>query len=191
MNNNKRLVEEDGGILRQKVGNNLQIQCYKHDGKVHCAWSEAVIIEENEEYLICSNNKSLVIEADGRTWRTREPAIMYFFKKRWFNIIAQLKEEGVSYYCNIATPYIIEENTIKYIDYDLDLRIFPSGSYKVLDRLEYNYHKKIMNYSDELDVAIKKGLDDLIQLYKKKSKIFDAEQNLKYYEKYKYLEKNR
>ena len=92
--------------------------------------------------MVFGNDKTTVIEADGCSWKTKEPAIMYFFKNEWFNIIAQLKKDGIYYYCNIATPYIIEDNTIKYIDYDLDLRIFPSGEYKILDKLEYNYHKK-------------------------------------------------
>ena len=37
---------------------------------------------------------------------------MYFFKGRWFNVISQLKKGGIYYYCNIATPFIIEDNTI-------------------------------------------------------------------------------
>ena len=166
------------------LGENLQIQCYKHNGKVHCNWHEAVIIDIKEDYIVCANSKSLVTESDGSTWKTKEPAIMYFFKDKWFNIIAQLKKAGVSYYCNIATPYIIEDNTIKYIDYDLDLRIFPNGSYKILDRNEYKYHKKIMGYSNELDRAVKNGLDDLINFYKHGSDIFDSTNNLRYREKY-------
>ena len=71
---------------------------------------------------------------------------MYFFDNEWFNIIVQLKKDGIYYYCNIASPFIIEEGTIKYIDYDLDLRIFPDGEYKILDQMEYNYHKRILNY---------------------------------------------
>ena len=71
---------------------------------------------------------------------------MFFYKNRWFNIIGQLKDYGIYFYCNIATPYVIDENVIKYIDYDLDLRVFPDGSFKVLDRGEYNYHKNKMNY---------------------------------------------
>ena len=47
-------------------------------------------------------------------------------KDRWFNIIGQLKDYGIYFYCNIATPYIIDEKVIKYIDYDLDLRVFPN-----------------------------------------------------------------
>ena len=167
-----------------KIGDNLQIQCYKHNGKVHCNWHEAVIIDIKEDYIVCANSKSLVTESDGSTWKTKEPAIMYFFKNRWFNIIAQLKKIGISYYCNIATPYIIEDRTIKYIDYDLDLRIFPDGSYKILDRNEYKYHKKLMNYSTDLDKAIKNGLDDLIAFYKNNSEIFDSDNNLKYRKKY-------
>lgn len=166
------------------IGDNFQIQCYKHNGNIHRAWSEAVVLDIKKDYIVFGNKKTLVTEAEGVTWKTKEPAIMYFFRNKWFNVISQLKKDGIYYYCNIATPYIIEEGTIKYIDYDLDLRIFPTGDYKILDKLEYKYHKKIMNYSDDLDKAIKNGLDELIKLYKSKSIIFNQEMNKKYYEEY-------
>lgn len=169
------------------IGQNFQIQCYKHNGKIHRCWSEAVVLDIKKDYIVFGNKKALVIESDGRTRKTREPAVMYFFKNKWFNIIAQLKKEGVSYYCNIATPYIIEEDTIKYIDYDLDLRIFPNGEYKILDKMEYKYHKKIMNYSACLDRAIRNGLDELIKLYLKDSLVFDEQLNLEYNKKYERL----
>ena len=114
---------------------------------------------------------------------------MYFFKDRWYNIIVQLKKTGVTYYCNIATPYIIEDGTIKYIDYDLDLRIFPNGSFKILDRQEYKYHKKKMHYSDELDVAICSALSELITDYQSGALMFDLNTNLKYEEEYQRLRK--
>lgn len=171
--------------MKINIGDHMKIQCYKHNSKVHRYWNEAVVLDIKDEYIVVGNNRTLVIEADGRTRKTREPAVIYFFKNRWFNVIAQLKKDGISYYCNIATPYIIEENTIKYIDYDLDLRIFPSGEYKILDRMEYKYHKKIMNYSDRLDVAIRNGLDELIYMYTKGSDIFDEQKNLLYNQKYK------
>ena len=166
------------------VGDNLQMQCYKHDGKIHRAWDEAVVLDIKKDYIVFGNNKTLVTEAEGNRWRTKEPAIMYFFKDKWFNIISQLKKDGIYYYCNIATPFIIEDNTIKYIDYDLDLRIFPSNEYKILDRLEYKYHKKKMNYSDELDEVIKGSLDDLIKLFENKYFPFNEKLNFEYYKKY-------
>ena len=170
------------------IGDKLQIQCYKHNGKIHRSWSEALVLDVKKDYIVCGNNKTAVTEADGTTWKTKEPAIMYFFKDSWFNIIVQLKKDGIFYYCNIATPYIIEDGTIKYIDYDLDLRVFPSGEYKILDRMEYKYHKKIMKYSNELDYVVRNSLTELINLYKKGYFAFDTKFNLHYYDEYKVLD---
>lgn len=167
------------------IGDKLQIQCYKHNGKIHRAWDEAILLDEKKDYMVFGNNKTIVTKAEGITWKTKEPAIMYFFKDKWYNIIAQLKKDGIYYYCNIASPFLIEENTIKYIDYDLDLRIFPTGQYKILDRLEYNYHKRIMDYSDELDKVICGSLDELIKEYQSGLEMFTDELNKKYYQVYK------
>lgn len=172
------------------IGDKLQIQCYKHDGKIHRAWDEAVVLDIHKDYMVFGNNRTTVTEAIGNTWKTKEPAIMYFFKEEWFNIIVQFKKDGIYYYCNIATPFILEDKTIKYIDYDLDLRVFPNGSYKILDRMEYKYHKKIMNYSDELDQVINYSLDDLINKYRNHFFGFDTEINQKYLEQYQMIKKN-
>ena len=166
------------------IGDKLQIHCYKHDGKVHRMWDEAIVLDVKKDYIVFGNNKTEVTETQGTWWRTKEPAVMYYFKDKWFNIIAQMKKDGIYYYCNIATPFIIEENTIKYIDYDLDLRIFPTGAYKVLDRMEYDYHKKIMGYSEELDMVINKALDELINMYKDNAIMFNSILNKTYSEQY-------
>ena len=167
-----------------KIGEHYQIQCYKHNGKIHRAWDEAILLDVKKDYMVFGNNKTIVTEAAGNTWKTKEPAVMYFFKDEWFNIIVQFKKDGIYYYCNIATPFILEEGTIKYIDYDLDLRVFPNGSYKILDRLEYKYHKKAMSYSEDLDEVVNGALNDLIQKYKNNYFAFQKESNKKYLEQY-------
>ena len=172
-------------MQKYKLGDHLNIHSYKHDSKIHRSWDEATYLNEDEEYMVFGNYKTLVIESDGRTWHTKEPAIMFFSKKHWFNIIGQLKKTGIYYYCNIASPFIIEKNTIKYIDYDLDLRVFPDGSFKVLDRGEYNYHKKIMNYSDDIDKILKQELTILINKVREKEYPFNKETIEIYYKLYK------
>ena len=172
-----------------KVGDRLTINCYKHNGKIHRSCDEATILEIGEDYLVCANNKAKVTENDGRSYYTNEPAIIFFYKNRWYNIIAQLKSHGLFYYCNIATPYVIDENIIKYIDYDLDLRVFPDGGFRVLDRNEYKYHKKIMHYSDDLDLVLRSELSNLIELKRKDKGPFDKKTIDKYYQIYKELQK--
>ena len=140
--------------------------------------------------LVCGNDKTMVNESDGRVHQTNEPAILFFYKDKWFNIIGQLKSQGLFYYCNIATPYLIEDDIIKYIDYDLDLRVFPDGAFRVLDRNEYKYHSKIMHYPKELDMILKRELTELIDMKKQKKEPFLPETIEKYYEIYKNIKKN-
>lgn len=170
-------------------GEKLIIHSYKHDGNIHRSWDEALLIEETDEYIVFGNEKTKVIESDGRSWKTKEPAVLFFYKNSWYNIIGQCKKDGIYYYCNIASPFIIESNTIKYIDYDLDLRVFPDGSFKVLDRGEYNYHKSKMKYPEEIDSIVKDELTNLIEKVRKKEFPFNSEIIEKYHKQYEELKK--
>ncbi len=167
-----------------KINDHLHIQCYKHNGNARCHWNEAIVLDIKKDYIVCGNNRTLVVEDTGIMWKTKEPAIMYFFKDKWFNVIAQMKKDGIYYYCNIASPSIIEDKTIKYIDYDLDLRIFPTGRYKILDQREYQYHKELMGYSEKLDIVVTESLDELINEYKNNFFVFDEKQNKEYTKQY-------
>lgn len=173
-----------------KVGDRLSINCYKHNGKIHRSWNEAIVLDIlDDDTLVVANNKCKVVENDGRSYYTNEPAIIFFYKDKWYNIIAQLKTHGLFYYCNIATPYVMDEDIIKYIDYDLDLRVFPDGGFRVLDRNEYKYHKKIMHYSDDLDLVLRSELTNLIDTKRKNEGPFDRQLIDKYYQKYLELQK--
>ena len=158
-------------------GDKLQIHCYKHDGSFHRTCDEATVLDVSDDVLVCANYKTQIIESDGHNkyhkYYTKEPAIIFFYKDRWFNIIGQIKTKGLYYYCNLASPYIIDDGVIKYIDYDLDLRVFPDGAFKVLDRNEYRYHKKTMNYSKELEKILQYELNKLVEMKKNGEEPFD------------------
>ncbi len=172
-----------------KVGDKLEIHCYKHNGKLHQVCNEAIVLDIDDEKIVVANNRAKLTEADGRSYRAKEPAILFFYKKRWFNIIGQLKDYGLYYYCNIATPYIIDGKIIKYIDYDLDLRVFPDGGFKVLDYNEYNYHRKLMNYPEEIELIIKTELSNLIEIKRRNEGPFTPGLISKYYAIYKKIER--
>ena len=178
------------GIDGIKIGDKLEIHCYKHNGHLHRQWDEAVLLDIKDDYMVFGNNRTTVVDSDGKVWHTKEPAIMFFFKNNWFNIIGQLKDYGIYFYCNIATPFLIDDKVIKYIDYDLDLRVFPNGSFKVLDRMEYKYHKKQMHYSNRLDFILKYELGQLIENVRKKEFPFNKSVIENYYSIYTKLTDN-
>ncbi len=170
-----------------KIGDKLKIECYKHNGYLDRTSDEATVVYVDDKCLVVANEHTRLTEHDGKSHCTNEPAILFFYKKKWFNIIGQLKKGGLFYYCNIATPYIIDGCSIKYIDYDLDLRVFPDGGFKVLDRNEYRYHKKIMKYGHELDWIIQTSLAELIHLKKTNQGPFQKNVVEEYYEKFQQL----
>ena len=172
-----------------EVGDVLRVHSYKHNGKIHQASDEATVLYIDNEMLICGNNRTMLTENDGRRYKTKEPAILIFYKNHWFNIIGQIKKHGLFYYCNISSPYLIDEDVIKYIDYDLDLRVFPDGGFKVLDRNEYRYNKERMQYGVGLEGIIQSELSELIELKRKDSGPFVPGLIYEYYEKYKNLKK--
>ena len=54
--------------------------------------------------------------------------------------------------------------------------------------MEYKYHKKLMSYSDDLDLVINGAMKRLIKIYQDNkvfSEVFNKQENLKYYEQYK------
>lgn len=143
-------------------GDIVQIHSYKHNGQIHRVWQETMVLKSTPKILIGANERTLVTESDGRTWLTREPSITYFHTELWFNIICMLREDGVYYYCNMSSPFVFDHNAIKYIDYDLDVKIFPDMSYTLLDEDEYEQHKKEMNYPPVIDSILKANVNKLI-----------------------------
>ena len=168
-----------------KIGDKYKIHCYKHNGEAYQASEETIILDIKDDYIVCGNYMVDVKEPEGHTYKTKELAIIYFYKHNWFNCIAQLKLFGLFYYCNMASPYIIDENVIKYID----LRVFPDGGYKILDHNEYKYHKKKMKYPEEIDIIINKELQKLIEMKKNNEGPFNKKQILEYKKIYEALNK--
>ncbi len=171
------------------IGDKVKINVYKHNGNLHSINEESIVIDIKDDYIVCGNSETIITEGDGKSYKTNETAIIFFYKNSWFNILCQFKKYGIFYYCNIASPYLIDKNIIKYIDYDLDLRVFPDGGFKVLDKNEYKYHKKRMNYTDDLDKIIKSELTKLIEMKKKNEFPFNKNDVERYLEIYNNLSK--
>lgn len=150
-----------------------------------------MVIDVTDEYIVTGSCASRVVESDGRIWYTKEPAVSIFFLKNWFNIIAMMRNGTVCYYCNIASPSLEDEHMVIYIDYDLDLKLFPDSTIIELDRKEYLYHKEKYNYSDNLDKVINHEFERVRQLMKNRIFPFNDEKMKEYINYYYQIKKEQ
>lgn len=166
------------------TGTKIVIQSYKHNGTLHRVWEESIVLFANSQEVICGNDQIYVTESDGRQWRTREPAICYFSANDWFNVIGMIRDDGIYYYCNLGTPFMWDEEALKYIDYDLDVKVYPDSSYRLLDEDEYEQHAREMNYPDQLDGVLKSNLNKLMNWINMRKGPFEPHFVDKWYDQY-------
>jgi len=170
-------------------GNWYKTISFKHDGTFHRSWDKACLIEENDDYIVLANTHAYVHESDGRYWQAKDPAVTIFFKKQWINIICMLRQTGVYYYCNIASPYVIENGLITYIDYDLDVSKSPNGQVKVLDENEFHENKLILNYNEKIQSICFSTMVYAHQKCKNGEFPFDDEKVHEYYNRFCVIQK--
>lgn len=167
-----------------RKGDSVYIQSFKHDGSLHRTWCKAFVLEEDDQKIVVVTDRAWVIEADGRRWLTREPAVCFFYKNRWYNVISMIRHSGIYYYCNLASPSLFDGEAIKNIDYDLDVKLYPDGGYQILDENEYDEHSLEMHYPERVRRIIEKQLNHLIDEMDKGSDPFNKECIDSYYYEY-------
>jgi len=174
-------------ILLERSDNmeRIDIISYKHDGELHRVWKNAYKMYTSDDLVIIVNDMVEVIDGKGNKWKTKEPAICYFFRNHWFNIISMIREDGIYYYCNLSSPFIIDQEGLKYIDYDLDVKLYPDGEVLILDRDEYDFNIKDMQYPIEITQIIKNNLNILLEFIREKKAPFNKESVINWYQKYK------
>ena len=150
-------------VMDLKIGENVYIESFKHDGSVHRVWSMGYVIDVQEDFYVIVTDHTWVVESDGRRWLTKEPAICFFYKYRWYNVISMIRKGGIYYYVNLASPSVYDGEAIKNIDYDLDIKVFPDDSYEILDENEYALHAEKMHYPAEIRQKVEGELQRLLK----------------------------
>lgn len=175
--------------MKLQVGDVIYIQSYKHDGSLHRTWSSATVLDDNDDVTVVITYKTWVVEYNDRKWFTKEPAICFYYKKKWFNIIAMIRQKGVFYYCNLASPSIYDGEALKNIDYDLDIKVFPDGKSILLDEDEFRLHQRLMDYSTEVIDTVVESKDELQEMVDRQEGPFKEKIIYSYFDKYLHLDK--
>lgn len=155
-----------------KLNHKLAVHAYKFDGSLYRTFEFPRVIFENEKYLILDlPNCRIISQAKNKKFYhsfSKKNSLWVIFKDEWYNLFININEKNkIIYYFNVATPYIFEEDAIKYIDLDLDVRVVDVNSQieviKVLDEREFDIHARDMLYPKKLIDKAKEVKDEIIE----------------------------
>lgn len=154
------------------IGSLLDIQAFKYDGVLYRQWNGAKVVLDNDNFVCCLLYKTKVAELDGQKWIIKEPTLWFFSKKNFYNISIVWKKTGLFYYINLASPFFFEDNKIKYIDFDFDVKIYPEKPFQIVDHMDFQKNKEKW-YTDEIINVIYDNLTLIAKKYHNKEDIFD------------------
>jgi protein associated with RNAse G/E len=99
----------------------------------------------------------------------------FFWRSRWYNIFRFHEPEGDfrNFYCNINQPPVIKDNSLNYVDLDIDVLIGKDFSIDILDKEEFEQSALKFAYSEDLQSKVKASLNDLLKIIKRRNFPFD------------------
>ena len=156
-------------------GQIINVQAYKHDGTLYRQWNGLKVIEISPLSLVLFMYKTKVKEKAGQRWVVREPVIWWFPTDSFYNTTGLIRQSGTHFYTNLASPPFFEDNTLKFIDYDLDIKAYPGTNVKVVDQREFEEHKVKYNYPQELIDKVNRTTSKVLKMIELHEAYFDED----------------
>ena len=169
--------------MNLKKGLIINVQAYKHNGTLYKQWNGVKVIKCSPNELVLYMFKTKVKEKNQKTWSIKEPVIWKFWRNEFYNSTSLLRDNGPYYYVNLASPPVFENNTLKFIDYDLDIKKYPQTKIKIVDQKEFDKNKVNLNYPKNLIQKIIITTEIIFQKLKNKEGFFDKEKIKYFYKK--------
>jgi protein associated with RNAse G/E len=147
-------------------GPSITILTKNYDGTIRKSWACRLIEQEGTQLLFVGEFDRDIEHPDLGFIRRGTISYEYYWLDRWINIFRFHEPSGElrNFYCNVNMPPTFRNNTLEYIDLDLDLLVFPNNSYSILDRDEYEANADRYGYPAEVRLHAEKALAELIFL---------------------------
>ena len=130
----------------------IYIQALKHPDIPHYEWEGELISKTNDYVLIlCKPGRKLKHHTKGTTFTINNTSLEFFSLKEWFTVAMEIEYGKItSYYCNIAQPSTMQNQTLCFVDLDLDLIKKEHTDWQIIDEIEFDINSVKYNYSSKL-----------------------------------------
>lgn len=147
------------------VNHPVTINARKFDGQIHRSWKCELLAETAEYFTFYGEFESEIKHPKLGIIRPKTASFEYYWKNRYYNVFKFIEPNGDfrNYYCNINLPPVFENNTLDYIDLDIDILVWKDFSVEILDMDEYKENITKYGYPAELQNRIKASAEKLLE----------------------------
>lgn len=146
------------------LGSIINVQAYKYNGELYKQWNGVKVLRNTDNQYVLFLHKTRVAETRKKSWTYREPAIWFIPKHSDYNALVLLRSKNNYIYVNMASKPIYEDNTIKFVDFDLDVKNYPRREIQIADKDEFRINSKLYKYPPKLIKKIQDSLAEVLSL---------------------------
>ncbi len=153
----------------------VTINARKFDFSIHRTWKCNLIEETANYWLFVGKFQTEVKHSKLGIIKAGTISYEYYFKDKWFNIFRFHEPNGElrNYYCNINQPPKFENNTLNFVDLDIDVLVWADFNVEILDLEEFEQNREKFGYSTELISKTLETLDEVLEIVRLKQFPFD------------------
>jgi len=144
----------------------VTINSHKYDGSIRRSWT-CRLLEQDDESLVFVGKFDLdVSHPDLGEIERGTISYEYYWLGRWYNIFCFYEPDGTfrNYYCNINMPPVFEDGVLDYVDLDIDVVVWPDGTFRVLDEDEFDANAVKFNYSETVRQSAADALTNILEM---------------------------
>ena len=147
--------------------NKINVISKKYDGTPRDEAETFMISHTGDVIVLLSLPDEPVFVHKRNRWESAPDGLLQlYFMDRWYNVwhIADQRSGFNKIYANIAMPPTFVNNTLTWVDLDLDIRVHMDGSVELLDEDEFLAHQRTMDYPQELVAQARAAAEEGVQL---------------------------
>jgi hypothetical protein len=150
-----------------------------YDGSAH--WSHpARLLQAGDDLVITATNAGLAIERAAGPFTSPFNTRGHYWPDRYFNVI-RLEEPArglTGYYCNIAAPLPFDGENVRYVDLQLDVRVYVASdgslTWALLDEDEFEAARHEYGYDETLVARCRDAVAQIVAMVEAREFPFDG-----------------
>lgn len=142
----------------------ITINSRKFDGSIRRSWTCTFLRQQESLLEFLGEFAADVQHPDLGLIKRGTVSYEFYWLDRFYNVFRFLEPDGSlrNYYCNINLPPTFANNVLDYIDLDIDILVWPSFNYQILDLDDFEENARVYAYPEEVQAKALQTLDELL-----------------------------